>query len=151
MRVSVTGWLLKINQKELVPVKYEHCLLGEVTKLKINLKTEVIYFDNGSIEYVGSTIINLVLVGFFCSLGKQQNYGRCLLSSETETLNYLQSSSECVLMKIFNIILTIFIFSCWLKVSYSKFFKENRSIKFFASKRHIVAGVINRCNYVPIM
>lgn len=77
MRVSVTGWLLKINQKELVPVKYEHCLLEEVTELKINLKTEVIYFDNGSIEYVGSTIINLVLVGFLCSLGKRQNYGRC--------------------------------------------------------------------------
>ena len=95
-----------------MPVKYEHCLLGEVTKLKINLKTEVIYFDNGSIEYVGSTVISLVLVGFLCSLGKRQNYGRCLLPSETETLNYLQSSPECALMQIFNIILTIFIFSC---------------------------------------
>ena len=77
MRVSVTGWSLKINQKELVPVKYEHCLLEEVTKLRINLKTEVIYFDSGSIEYVGSTIINLVLVKFLRSLGKRQNYGRC--------------------------------------------------------------------------
>ena len=39
--------------------------------MKINLKQEVIYLENGFTEHVGAAMVNVALVGFFFSLGNQ--------------------------------------------------------------------------------
>ena len=79
MTASLTGVLFKAVPKKLSPEKYERRLLQEIASLKINLNAEVIYLHNGFIEEALSAIINLALVGFWCSLGNQYIDGKCLL------------------------------------------------------------------------
>ena len=72
---SITGLLFCTTQKVLTPIKNLHLSLYVCICLKSKRKIYVMVPAKGFIEYLGDTIMNLVLIGILCILDIQYILG----------------------------------------------------------------------------